>query len=167
MIFLEIPFFRHYVFAVVQKSSSPTHPGGNPPSIRYARASGRKGTGNMVDDVGESRTRSMHCTPHDSPNFTTGTVALLFKPHAGSSASAATYIKFVLSPKIFFFGKDFQKTMRKLLVLNLFLIFEFFLDRDYVAPFQGFADDVIPDPGRCPGLVCRALTGLSQHRRSG
>ena len=38
MIFLEIPFFRHYVFAVVQTSSSPTHPGGNPPSIRYARA---------------------------------------------------------------------------------------------------------------------------------
>jgi hypothetical protein len=34
------------------------------------------------------------------------------------------------------------------------------MDRDYVAPFQGFADGVIPDPGRCPGLVCRALSGL-------
>jgi hypothetical protein len=34
MIFLEIPFFRHYVFCVVQTSSSPTHPGGNPPLIK-------------------------------------------------------------------------------------------------------------------------------------
>jgi hypothetical protein len=34
------------------------------------------------------------------------------------------------------------------------------MDRDYVAPFQGFADGVIPDPGRCPGLVCRAPSGL-------
>jgi len=31
----------------------------------------------MVDDVDESRTHSTHCTPHDSPDFTTGTVALL------------------------------------------------------------------------------------------
>jgi hypothetical protein len=37
---------------------------------------------------------------------------------------------------------------------------EWTMDRDYVAPFQGFADGVIPDPGRCPGLVCRALSGL-------
>ena len=34
---------------------------------------------------------------------------------------------------------------------------EWTMDRDYVAPLQGFADGVIPDPGRCPGLVCRAL----------
>ena len=45
MIFLEIPFFRHYVFAVVQKSSSPTHPGGNPPLIWYECARRRQGTG--------------------------------------------------------------------------------------------------------------------------
>jgi hypothetical protein len=30
------------------------------------------------------------------------------------------------------------------------------LGNDYVAPLQGFADGVIPDPGRCPGLVCHA-----------
>jgi len=41
------------------------------------------------------------------------------------------------------------------------------MDRDYVAPLQGFADGVIPDPGRCPGLVCRALSGLSQYHRFG
>jgi hypothetical protein len=45
MIFLEISLFWHYVFAVVQKSSSPTHPGGNPPSIWHARARRRQGIG--------------------------------------------------------------------------------------------------------------------------
>ena len=117
--------FRHYVSAVVQKSSSPTHPGGKPPSIWCARLSlleasawlepkkgqttldmvrarerGREGTENMVDDVGENRTHSMHCTPHDNPDFTAGTVALLFKPHAVSSARAATYIKFPCVPRV-------------------------------------------------------------------
>ena len=53
MIFLEIPFFRHYVFAVVQKSSSPTHPGGNPPLIRYARAKQPVGRVEQVGRVGQ------------------------------------------------------------------------------------------------------------------
>ena len=92
--FLGISFFWHYVSAVVQKSSSPTHPGGKPPLVWYARVSGGEGTGNMVEDVDESRTHSVHCTPHGSPDFTTGTVALLFKPRAVSSARAATHIKF-------------------------------------------------------------------------
>jgi hypothetical protein len=34
------------------------------------------------------------------------------------------------------------------------------MGKDYVTPLQGFADGVIPDPGRCPGLVCRAPSGL-------
>jgi len=65
----------------------------------------------MVDDVGESRTRSMHSTPHDSPDFTTGTVALLFNSRAIPSLEATTPIKnfVLLSLDFFFFGKDFQK----------------------------------------------------------
>ena len=64
MIFLEVPFFRHYVFVVVQTSSSPTHPGGNPPSIMVRAREAE--TGERADT--------------DAPcplNITTGTVALL------------------------------------------------------------------------------------------
>jgi hypothetical protein len=73
MIFLEIPFFRHYVFAVVQKSSSPTHPGGNPPSIKVracARAKRKR------EDAQRIWWTGYRC-PHRILNITTGTVALL------------------------------------------------------------------------------------------
>ena len=81
-----LPWFRNH--------PAPPTRGGKPPLVWYARVSGGEGTGNMVEDVDESRTHSVHCTPHGSPDFTTGTVALLFKPHAVPSARAATYIKF-------------------------------------------------------------------------
>jgi hypothetical protein len=42
-------------------------------------------------------------------SITTGTVTPLFKPHALPSAKAAPYKFSYYSPKIFFFGKDFQK----------------------------------------------------------
>jgi len=73
MISLEIPFFRHYVFAVVQTSSSPTHPGGNPPSIRYARVRERSGNGRARSGYGGRDTDALHRIL----NITTGTVALL------------------------------------------------------------------------------------------
>jgi hypothetical protein len=105
MIFLEIPFFRHYVFAVVQKSSSPTHPGGNPPSIWYARARRKEGAGCRVRGAGcgvrgaggghygrNGQKTGTRCTAHLTTvlSITTGTVAPLFKPRAISSVKAAT-----------------------------------------------------------------------------
>jgi hypothetical protein len=80
MIFLEILLFWHYVFAVVQKSSSPTHPGGNPPLIMVRAREATRDTGcrlNAMDIVDKTL---MH--PPCTLNITTGTVALLFKPHA-------------------------------------------------------------------------------------
>ena len=51
MILLEIPFFRHYVFAVVQTSPSPTQPGGEPPLPRARRKRERQDAMDMVDVV--------------------------------------------------------------------------------------------------------------------
>ena len=73
MIFLEIPFFRHYVFAVVQTSSSPTHPGGNPPLIKVracARVRRKREGAQWIWWTG-------YRCPHRILNITTGTVALL------------------------------------------------------------------------------------------
>ena len=84
MIFLEIPFFRHYVFPVVQTSSSPTHPGGNPPLIWYARASEVKTGGRTVDMVDGIPMPPPHPEHHNRDGCAT------FKPHAIPSVKAAT-----------------------------------------------------------------------------
>jgi hypothetical protein len=122
MIFLEIPFFRHYVFAVVQKSSSPTHPGGNPPLIRYARvrASEAETGGRAVDMVDGTQTpptpRPLHpapCTLHPAPCTLHPAPCTLhpalhnrdgcatFKPHAIPSVEAATPIKIFVTFRVF------------------------------------------------------------------
>ena len=55
MIFLEISFFRHYVFAVVQTAPSPTQPGGEPPlpCARGGRRCRVQGTGCRLDTMDE------------------------------------------------------------------------------------------------------------------
>ena len=92
MIFLEIPVFRHYVFAVVQTSSSPTHPGGNPPLVRNARAK------QPSDGSGGSPAPTVIQQEKTKGTFTTGTVALLFKPQAISSVEAAILQNFPSFP---------------------------------------------------------------------
>ena len=150
MIFLEIPFFRHYVFCVVQTSSSPTHPGGNPPLIRYAcakepsdGADGARGVDfvDFVDFVDRTQTpRTTHRAPRILP--------LLFSRKRRKAPSQPGRLRYFLNrmhahpskqqpfknfsyyyhPESCFLGKIFKNQMRKLLALKAFLIFEIFLN---------------------------------------
>ena len=93
MILLEISFFRHYVFAVVQTASKP-HPPRGQPTLDKVRARRRRrerqDAVDVVDMVDKTWTFLTFSCPLPSViqqektkgTITTGTVALLFKAHA-------------------------------------------------------------------------------------
>ena len=121
MIFLEIPFFRHYVFAVVQTASKP-HPtrGRTTLTARARRKAGQTFCPTRPTCPLHPAPCPLHpapctlhpapCTLHPAPctlhpasviqqektkgTTTTGTVAPLFKPHAVPSFKATPHRKF-------------------------------------------------------------------------